>query len=38
MIFPEAGITKNNEWRFIVQDANNKNSSFNQGIRIETCM
>lgn len=38
VIFPEAGITKNNEWRYIIQDPNNDNTSFKQGIRVEKCI
>lgn len=36
VIFPEAGVNKNNEWRYIVQD-NNNNNNFKQGIRVEKC-
>lgn len=38
VIFPEAGITKNNEWRYIIQDPSNDNTSFKQGIRVEKCI
>lgn len=38
VIFPEAGMTKNNEWRYIIQDPNNDNTSFKQGIRVEKCI
>lgn len=37
MIFPEAGLNKNNEWRYIIQDPND-NSNFKQGIRVEKCL
>lgn len=36
VIFPEVAITKNNEWRYIIQDLDG-DSNFKQGIRIETC-
>nr|BAH70732.1 ACYPI001858 [Acyrthosiphon pisum] len=38
VIFPEAGVTKNNEWRYIIQDPNNDDPSFRQGIRVEKCI
>lgn len=38
MIFPEVGLTKNNEWRFIVQDPNIDQGKFRQGIRVERCL
>ncbi|VVC38349.1 Carbohydrate-binding-like fold,Spaetzle,PLC-like phosphodiesterase, TIM beta/alpha-barrel [Cinara cedri] len=34
VIYPEAGVVKNNKWRFIVQDQN----AIKQGIRVETCL
>lgn len=37
VIFPEAGLTKNNEWLYIVQDQNNESSGFRQGIKVEMC-
>jgi len=38
VIFPEAGITKDNEWRYIIQDLNNDNNNYKQGIRVEKCL
>ncbi|XP_050533305.1 uncharacterized protein LOC126901109 [Daktulosphaira vitifoliae] len=38
IVFPEAGLTKNDEWRFIVQGPNNDNNNFRQGIRVEKCI
>lgn len=38
MIFPEAGLNKNNEWRYIIQDPNNDNNNFKQGIKVEKCL
>lgn len=36
VIFPEAGLTKNNEWLYIVQD-HNESSGLKQGIKVEMC-
>lgn len=38
MIFPEAGLTKHNQWRFILQEQSDDNNAFRQGIRVETCL
>ncbi|CAI6368618.1 unnamed protein product [Macrosiphum euphorbiae] len=37
VIFPEAGITKYGEWRYIIQDLNIDNTNYRQGIRVEKC-
>ncbi|XP_015372221.1 PREDICTED: protein spaetzle-like [Diuraphis noxia] len=38
VIYPEAGLTFNNEWRYIIQNPTNDNSSIKQGILVEKCV
>ncbi|XP_050430330.1 uncharacterized protein LOC126839221 isoform X2 [Adelges cooleyi] len=35
IVYPEAGLNKNNEWRYIVQGPNNDSNNYRQGIRVE---
>ncbi|KAL5236667.1 hypothetical protein ACI65C_004077 [Semiaphis heraclei] len=38
VIYPEVGLTLQNEWRYIIQNPSNDNSSIKQGILVEKCI
>ncbi|XP_050435265.1 protein spaetzle-like isoform X2 [Adelges cooleyi] len=38
IIYPEAAVDKNLEWRYIFQGPNNDTNKYRQGIRVETCI